>query len=240
MPADRPSIGAAGGIIRRREFIGLFSSAAASPTWPLPTGRAQQAAKTIGFLGPTTPAPQWVAVFVKRLRELGWTEGQEVSIEYRWAEGRPERSRRVQRRVRPSQGRCRGHFRNAGSACGQAGNGRDPHRLRVRRRSGRHRPCREPGAPGRQCHWLLARVRSSLPASGSSSCAKLSPPSRGWRRWPMSAFPRLCWRWAKCKPRPKRSASTFSPSTSDGLTTSRPRSTGPRAAWTRSMSAVTR
>jgi hypothetical protein len=34
---------------------------------------------------PTTPAPQWIAVFVKRLRELGWTEGRDISIEYRFA-----------------------------------------------------------------------------------------------------------------------------------------------------------
>jgi putative ABC transport system substrate-binding protein len=34
---------------------------------------------------------QWVAAFVERLRELGWIEGRNVAIEYRWAEGRNER-----------------------------------------------------------------------------------------------------------------------------------------------------
>src|SRR5262249_51924336 len=47
----------------------------------------------IGFLGANTPAAQlqWTAAFVQRLRELGWIEGRNVAIEYRWAEGRTER-----------------------------------------------------------------------------------------------------------------------------------------------------
>ena len=77
--------------MRRRAFISLLGGAAA---WPL-TARAQQAGKlpTIGFLGSTTPAAQsqLTAAFVQRLRELGWIEGQTVTIEYRWAEGRSER-----------------------------------------------------------------------------------------------------------------------------------------------------
>ena len=47
----------------------------------------------IGFLG-TPAAKSWgpfVAAFDKRLRELGWINGRTVAIEYRWAEGRPER-----------------------------------------------------------------------------------------------------------------------------------------------------
>jgi putative ABC transport system substrate-binding protein len=49
---------------------------------------------TIGFLGASTPFgawSQWTAAFVQRLRELGWVEGRNVAIEYRWAEGRRER-----------------------------------------------------------------------------------------------------------------------------------------------------
>ena len=57
---------------------------------------AQQGAKlpTIGFLGSSTPSGMrgWVAAFVDRLHELGWTEGQNVTIEYRYAEGRTERA----------------------------------------------------------------------------------------------------------------------------------------------------
>jgi len=53
--------------------------------------RAQQASKlpTIGLLSASTPSgwSHWTAVFVQRLRELGWVEGRTVAIEYRWAEG---------------------------------------------------------------------------------------------------------------------------------------------------------
>ena len=77
--------------VRRREFITLLGGAAA---WPL-TARAKQPAKApiIGFLGAATASAwrPWTAVFVARLGDLGWVEGRTVTIEYRWAEGRPER-----------------------------------------------------------------------------------------------------------------------------------------------------
>jgi putative tryptophan/tyrosine transport system substrate-binding protein len=79
--------------MRRREFITLFGGAAAtaSVSW-LHTASAQQAAKprTIGFMGASAPAAvsTRVAAFVQRLHELGWIEGGNVVIEYRWAEGR--------------------------------------------------------------------------------------------------------------------------------------------------------
>ena len=48
---------------------------------------------TIGFLGTATPTgySQFVAAFVQRLRDLGWIEGRNVAIKFRWAEGRAER-----------------------------------------------------------------------------------------------------------------------------------------------------
>ncbi len=79
-------------MMRRRAFISLLGGAAAA--WPLTAG-AQQPAKVpiIGFLGPGTPSAwsAWTAAFVQRLRELGWIEGRTLAIEYRWAEGSPER-----------------------------------------------------------------------------------------------------------------------------------------------------
>jgi putative tryptophan/tyrosine transport system substrate-binding protein len=77
--------------MRRREFITLLGGAAA--TWPLAAGAQQGRLPTIGFLGTATPSTQSsrVGAFVQRLRELGWIENRTVAIEYRWAEGRPER-----------------------------------------------------------------------------------------------------------------------------------------------------
>ena len=82
--------------MRRREFITLVGGAAAA--WPLPL-RAREPAKRplIGFLGLNTASVQarWTAAFVQRLSELGWVEGQNVAIEYRWAEGQSERFARI-------------------------------------------------------------------------------------------------------------------------------------------------
>src|SRR5262245_9304926 len=78
--------------MRRREFITLLGGAAAA--WPL-SARAQQTGKlpTIGYSGGGTPSTdsQRVAAFVQRLHELGWAEGRNVVIEYRWPEGRNDR-----------------------------------------------------------------------------------------------------------------------------------------------------
>src|SRR5262245_5351098 len=76
----------------RRGFIALIGGVVA---WPL-AARAQQPpgkVPSIGFLGTTTASAwgPWTAAFVQRLRELGWIEGRNLAIEYRWAEGRDER-----------------------------------------------------------------------------------------------------------------------------------------------------
>src|SRR5262245_37705963 len=79
--------------LKRREFLSLLGGAAT--VWPL-RAHAQQSARlpTIGFLGANTASSQRASTdaFVQRLRELGWMEGRNVVIEYRWAEGRAERS----------------------------------------------------------------------------------------------------------------------------------------------------
>jgi putative ABC transport system substrate-binding protein len=76
----------------RRQFLRLLGGAAAA--WPL-AARAQQTGKlpTIGFFsaGSAAALGHWVAALVQRLRELGWSEGGTVAIEYRWADGHEER-----------------------------------------------------------------------------------------------------------------------------------------------------
>jgi putative tryptophan/tyrosine transport system substrate-binding protein len=75
----------------RRELIELLGGAVAA-TCPF-AASAQQKLPTIGFLGTTTASAwgPWTTAFVKRLRELGWIEGRNLAIEYRWADARSER-----------------------------------------------------------------------------------------------------------------------------------------------------
>ena len=77
--------------MRRREFLGVLGGTA---VWSF-AALGQQSAKlpTIGFFDATSPATQGplAATFVQRLRELGWSDGRNVTIEVRWGEGRRER-----------------------------------------------------------------------------------------------------------------------------------------------------
>jgi len=81
--------------IRRREFIAALSFTTA--VWPFAIHAQQAKRATIGLLGASTASAQsqWTAAFVQRLRELGWVEGRNLKIEYRWAEGRFEHSAEI-------------------------------------------------------------------------------------------------------------------------------------------------
>jgi putative ABC transport system substrate-binding protein len=82
--------------MKRRDFITLLGgAAAASVSCSLPLGAEQAGRPIIGYLNAQTPAAvesvRNSAAFQQGLREAGYVDGQNVTIEYRWAEGRYER-----------------------------------------------------------------------------------------------------------------------------------------------------
>jgi putative tryptophan/tyrosine transport system substrate-binding protein len=76
-------------MISRRELLLLLGGALGAPR---ALNAQQKPMPVIGFLGSTSPAPYatQVAAFLRGLEEMGYIEGQNVAIEYRWAEGRFE------------------------------------------------------------------------------------------------------------------------------------------------------
>ena len=78
--------------MRRREFIALVSGAIACPMGVRAQHQAGKVAR-IGYLGVSSPSdrPHLLDAFRQRLRELGWVEGQNIVLDYRFAEGRLDR-----------------------------------------------------------------------------------------------------------------------------------------------------
>jgi ABC-type uncharacterized transport system substrate-binding protein len=76
--------------MRRREFMTLLGGATA---WPLAAQAQQQPMPVVGFVNSASPGGYvpMVAAFRQGLKEAGYVEGQNVAVEYRWAEGQYDR-----------------------------------------------------------------------------------------------------------------------------------------------------
>jgi putative ABC transport system substrate-binding protein len=88
--------------MRRREFIGLLGGAAAA--WPLATGakqaeRMRRISVLMGYPEGDPQAQANVTALLQGLQSLGWIEGRNVQIDYRWAGGDPDKARTFAREL---------------------------------------------------------------------------------------------------------------------------------------------
>ena len=190
--------------MKRREFVSLLGGVAA--LWPIAAPAQQAPRPVIGLLGSGTAAAQseWTAALLQRLRELGWSEGRNLTIEYRWGEGRTERfseiaAEFVQRKVtiilthtphHPLQ-QSRRHRRSP--LCSQ--------RPAIRSAPGSSQAWRDRAVTSRGCqarHPMLLVKSSNSSVRSSLVCID-------WPLWPMSiihTLPSIC---AKSRNQPAHS-----------------------------------
>jgi hypothetical protein len=192
--------------MRRREFITLLSSAAVA--WPSATRAEQSPVPVIGLLGSGAASAQseWTAAFLQRLRELGWSEGRNIIIDYRWGEGHTERFSEIAAEfVRRKVTLILTHNTPPTLAAKQATSTFPScsQRLAIRSEPGSSQVWRDRVAisPGCQARHPMLLVKSSNSFSRSSLVCIDWPP------WPTSIIPTL----------PSISASSIKPPVLSGL-----------------------
>src|SRR5215471_10283729 len=140
--------------MERRQFIRGFCSGVV--TWPL-AAYAQQVSnpRRIGVLGADPIVwSSWTAAFVTRLRELGWTTGETVDVDYRWARGKLQACERFHGRIRATKRRRNRHIWKRRS-CGTAGDNDHSYSLSCGVRSWFWFGCKF-GPAGRQRYWNVS------------------------------------------------------------------------------------
>jgi len=160
--------------MRRREFISLLGGAAALPL----AAKAQHRTRRIGVLMPfgtnDSEGQARVAVFRGGLAELGWIEGQNLHIDYRWADDpltqlQPYASELVEQM--PDAILAQQH----GTRCGiAASDAHDSYRIRPSVRSRSTGLCCKLGASRRKCngiHKFRIRYAREMAGAGQRPCA---------------------------------------------------------------------
>ena len=169
-------------------LIGLVVALAISLTLVPLAAPGQHAGKftRIGYIHvspvPSSPSPNGVA-FRQGLRDLGWVEGSNLTIESRSANGKPERLPALVAEIDAAQGGCHLRGRACGGLGGEAGDRRSADRFHDPWRSRGWRTCREPCPPGRESDRVRRDGPPNSPASAWSCSSRSSLGLPEWRLW---------------------------------------------------------